>query len=325
MAIWNNQLNQVIVKRKLVVAVCGFGAWCGLARLVAADFEINNEAEFRKVIPAEAKVEALASGFLFVQGPVWVPADGGFLIFSDVPKNELKKYTKLGGVVPFRKPSNHAIGNTLDREGRLLSAESDGRRISITEKDGQVKTLVDQADGKKLNSPQDLMVKSDGTVWFSDPTYGLGTRPKEQEGNYVFRFDPKTGKTIPVIKDCEMPNGLCFSPDEKKLYVADAGEARRIRVFEIGPDGLPANGKVFAEIVTGVPAGMRCDAAGWLWTTAAEGVRIYTPGGELIGKVLLHYTPSNLAFGGADGKTLFITARKAFYSVRTAVTGAQRP
>jgi gluconolactonase len=290
-----------------------------------AEFDIKNEAEFRNCVPADAKVEKLAGDFNFVEGPTWVPADGGYLVFSDIPANQLKKWTKDGGVTTFRQPSNNANGNTTDLEGRLVTAEHSGRRISMTEKDGTVRTLVDQYDGKKFNSPNDVVVKSDGTVWFTDPPYGVPKgEKKEQEGNYVFQYDPKIKKTTVVVKDCDMPNGLCFSPDEKKLYIADSGKPRHIRVFQVEKDGLK-NGKVFCAIDKGGPDGIRCDARGRVWSSAGDGVHIFDANGSLLAKILAPESPANLCFGGQDGKTLFIIARKSLYAVQTSVTGAKQP
>jgi sugar lactone lactonase YvrE len=165
---------------------------------LAADFDVRNETEFKKIISTDAKVEKLADGFGFTEGPVWTPLDGGCLIFSDIPKNQLKKWTRAGGVTTFREPSHNANGNTLDQKGRLVSAEHSARRISVTEKEGTVKTLVESSDGKKFNSPNDVVVRSDGTVWFTDPPYGLPKdEKKEQEGNYVYRFDPASGRRRP--------------------------------------------------------------------------------------------------------------------------------
>jgi gluconolactonase len=295
------------------------------ARLVASDFDVRNEAEFKKIIPAEAKVERLATGMGFLEGPVWNPADGGYLIFSDIPNNELKKWTKKEGVTTFRKPSSNANGNTIDISGQLMTAEHSGRRISFTTTSGAVKTIVDQYNGKKLNSPNDVVVTSDGVIWFTDPDYGLGQNPKEQEGNYVFRFDPMTGKTTAVVKDFEKPNGLCFSPDESKLYIADSGKPRHIRVFEIRKDGTLANGRIFATIDQGGPDGIRCDAEGRVWSSSGNGAQVFAPDGSLIVKINLPESGANLCFGGADGRTLFVTARKSLYAVPTLVNGARRP
>lgn len=294
--------------------------------LAAADFDVRDEAQFKKIIPADTKVEKLADGFGFTEGPVWNPADGGFLIFSDIPKNQLKKWTRPGGISTFREPSRNINGNTLDRAGRLVSAEHTGRQISVTEKDGTVKTLVDAYDGKKFSSPNDLVVKSDGTVWFTDPPYGLPKgEKKEQDGNYVYRFDPATKKTTIVANDFDMPNGLCFSPDEKKLYIADSGKPHHIRVFEVKPSGMLSNEKLFCVIDKGGPDGIRCDADGRVWSSSGAGADIFGVDGSLIAKINLPKGGANLCFGGADGRTLFITAREGLYAVPTLVTGAKRP
>ena len=296
-----------------------------ISRAMAADFEVKNEAEFKKIIPADAKVERLATGMGFIEGPVWHSADGGYLIFSDIPNNELKKWTKAGGVTTFRKPSGNANGNTIDISGQLMTAEHSGRRISLTTTSGEAKTIVDQHDGKKLNSPNDVVVTSEGVIWFTDPDYGLGSNPKEQAGNYVYRFDPVRGKTTAVATDFDKPNGLCFSPDETKLYIADSGKPRHIRVFEVQKNGMLANGKVFAAIDQGGPDGIRCDADGRVWSSSGNGAQVFAPDGSLIVKINLPESGANLCFGGKDGRLLFVTARKSLYSAPTLVTGAKRP
>lgn len=287
-------------------------------------FLIKNEAEFRKCVATDARVEKLAGNMGFTEGPAWHP--DGFLVYSDIPNNELKKWTKAGGLTTFRKPSQNVNGNTIDLQGRLVSAEHSGRRVSVTEKDGTVKAIVTEFDGKKFNSPNDVVVKSDGTFWFTDPPYGLPRgETKEQEGHYVFRHDPKSKKTTVVIKDSNMPNGLVFSPDEKKLYVADSGTPKHIRSFDVNADGTLGEGQVFSKIDKGGPDGIRCDADGRVWSSAGDGVHIFAPDGSLIGKILTPEGPANLGFGGADGKTLFITARKSLYSIRVLVGAAKRP
>jgi gluconolactonase len=293
--------------------------------LNAAEFDIRDEAEFGKVMAANAKVEKLAGDMGFLEGPVWNPADGGYLVFSDIPNNELKKWAQPAGVGTFRKPSNNANGNALDLEGRLTTAEHSGRRVSVTEKDGTVRTVVDAFEGKKFNSPNDVVVKSDGTYWFTDPDYGLGNNPKEQTGNYVYRFDPRTKSITAVVKDFDKPNGLCFSPDEKKLYIADSGKPKHIRVFEVQSGGTLDSGRVFCTIDKGGPDGIRCDNAGRIWSSAGDGVQVFAPDGKLIGKILVPESPANLCFGGPGGKTLYITARKSLYAISTSVTAAKRP
>jgi gluconolactonase len=294
-----------------------------LALAGAADFEVKDEAEFKKLFPANAKVERLATGFQFVEGPQWMA--GGFLVFSDIPADELKRWDPKGGAQTFRKPSQQANGNTLDREGRLMSAEHGGRRISRTEKDGTVVTVVDSFEGKKLSSPNDVVVKSDGTIWFTDPDYGLAGRPKETPGNYVYRFDPASKSLTAFAKDFDKPNGLCFSPDESKLYVADSGKPRHIRVFNVARDGAVTGGDVFVAIDKGGPDGIRCDQSGRVWSSSGDGAQVFAADGKLLVRILLPEAAANLAFGGPKGQTLYLTARKSLYSVETRVTQARRP
>lgn len=290
----------------------------------AAAFEVRNEAEFKKIFAEDAKVTRLADGFGFTEGPVWISRDGGFLVFSDIRKNQLNKWTAKEGITTFREPSRNANGNTLDRQGRLITAEHSGRRLSLTEHDGRVVTIVDRFDGKKLNSPNDVVVKSDGTIWFTDPPYGLSKiEDKEQAGNYVFRHDPATGATTVLVQDFDMPNGLCFSPDEKHLYVADSGKPHHIRVFDVTPDGSVNNGRVFAVIEKGVPDGIRCDSSGRIWSSSGNGADVFAPDGSLIVKINLPKAGANLCFGGKDGTTLFITARDGLYAVETKAKGAR--
>lgn len=299
------------------------------AHLPAADFDIRNEAEFKKCVPSGAKVEKLASGMGFLEGPQWVPSSGGdYLVFSDIPNNELKKWTAAGGVTTFRQPSHNSNGNSLDRQGRLVTAEHSGRRVSVTEKDGAVKTVVDAFEGRKLNSPNDLAVKSDGTFWFTDPDYGLKNKPgskdkdgKEQPGNYLYRFDPRSRQIAALVKDFDKPNGICFSPDERRLFVADSGQPKHIRVFDVKSDGTLGGGTVFCQIDNGVPDGIRCDSEGRIWSSAGDGVHIFAPDGSLVGKILVPESPANLCFGGKDLKTLFITARKSLYKIDVTAKG----
>lgn len=288
---------------------------------LAADFEIKNEAEFKKMFPPDAKVERLATGFQFVEGPWWMP--GGFLVFSDIPANELKKWTPEG-VTTFRSPSGNANGNTADVQGRLVTAEHGGRRISRTEKDGTVVTVVDSFEGKKLNSPNDVVVKSDGTIWFTDPDYGLAGRPKEQAANNVFRYDEKTKQITAVATDFDKPNGLCFGPGERKLYIADSGKPRHIRVFDVKADGMLGGGAVFAAIDKGGPDGIRCDAQGRVWSSSGDGAQVFGADGQLLVRILLPEAGANLTFGGKKGQTLFVTARKSLYAVETKVMNAKR-
>jgi gluconolactonase len=301
------------MKKLLILGILCVSAFVS----TAVNFDIRNEAEFRKCIPADATLKKIAGDFKFTEGPVWVPEKGGYLIFSDIPANHLVKWDSKDGATIFREDSHNSNGNTIDRKNRLLTAEHSGRRVSLTEKNGEIKTVVSEYDGKKFNSPNDVVVKSDGTIWFTDPDYGLGNNKKELPGNFVYRFDPKTKKLVTVAEDFKMPNGLCFSPDEKKLYIADSGKPHHIRVFDVQKDGTLANGKIFCVIDNGVPDGIRCDKKGRIWSSAGDGVHIFAPDGSLIGKILVPETPANLCFGGKDGKTVFITARTSLYAIET--------
>ena len=293
----------------------------------AADFDVRDSTAFTRLVPNGARVTKLAGDLGFTEGPAWVPADDGFLVFSDIPNNRLHRWTAADGLGVFREPSRNANGNTVDREGRLLTAEHSGRRISRLERDGSVATLVDAFEGKKLNSPNDVVVKSDGTIWFTDPDYGLPNSPdrkgkvgKEQPGNYVYRFDSRAKTLTSVARDFDKPNGLVFSPDERRLYVADSGVPRHIRVFDVGSKGNLTGGSVFCRIDLGAPDGIRVDNLGNVWSSAGDGVQIFSPSGKLVGKILTPEAPANLCFGGRDGRTLFLTARKSLYAIETLVT-----
>lgn len=277
------------------------------------------------LVPENAVLRKLATGMQFVEGPVWFDdTAGGFLVFSDIPGNALKRWRAQDGVTTFRAPSYNANGNTRDRAGRLITCEHGSRRVTCTEKDGTVRVLAERFEGKRLNSPNDAVVKSDGSLWFTDPPYGLANKSlKELDKNYVFRRAPDGIALTVVARDFDMPNGLCFSPDESKLYIADSGAPHHIRVFDVHPDGSLANGRVFCVIAPGVPDGIRCDRAGNLWSTAGDGVHVFAPNGALIGKIPVPETPANLCFGGRAGTTLFITARTSLYALEVTANGTR--
>ncbi len=286
-------------------------------------FEVYDKA-FGKILEGDSRPVEIASGFQFTEGPVWI-ARREALVFSDIPADEMKLWTPGGGVESFRKPSGNANGNTLDREGRLLTCEHGNRRLSRTEADGRVVTLADSFEGKRLNSPNDVVVKSDGSVWFTDPPYGIRAEQIEQPCNYLFRLDPLSGELTTVADDFDRPNGLCFSPDEKWLYVADSSGRHHIRIFEVGEDNTLRGGQVFATIEPGVPDGMRVDMAGRLYSTAGDGVWVINAEGYLLGKILLPQTPANCTFGGPGRRTLYITARHSVYAIQLNTVGAQQP
>jgi gluconolactonase len=302
---------------------------------MSGDFEVVDE-RFRYMMQGNAWVEKLHGGMLWAEGPVWF-ADGQYLLWSDIPNNVILQYAEGLGVRVWRHPSHNTNSHTRDREGRLVSCEHGGRRVSRTEHDGSYTVLVDRYKGKRLNSPNDVVVKSDGTIWFTDPPYGIlsdyeGKKTKSAIGaNYVYRFDPRTKSLTVVADDFDKPNGIAFSPDEKKLYVADTGGshdpdgAHHIRVFDVIDGRKLARGRVFAEISPGLADGFRLDTDGNVWTSAGDGVHCFSPRGELLGKILVPEVVSNVCFGGPKRNRLFITATTSLYAAYVCQVGAQRP
>ncbi len=246
------------------------------------------------------------------------------------------RWSEGGGLSVFRRDSDFENGHTRDREGRLLSCAHRGRRIHRTELDGSITSLVERYEGKRLNSPNDIVVKSDGTVWFSDPHYGIqtdyegGKQEAELPAN-VYRFDPRDGSLRVVADDFQGPNGLCFSPDETRLYIVETGlqfaaePVQHIRVFDVGDDGRLSGGRVFCTIDPGNADGIRCDEDGNLWSSAGDGVHCLDPGGELLGKILVPSTVANFTFGGRNRSRLFLCASHTVYAIYTNVRGASRP
>lgn len=288
-------------------------------------FQIHDP-RFQQMIIQSAALEELYSGCRWAEGPVWF-ADHNLLIFSDIPNQRMLRYVPGQGVSVFREPSNFVNGNTRDREGRLVSCEHGGRRVTRTEVDGRITVLADRFEGRRLNSPNDVVVKSDGTVWFTDPTYGIRSNYEgfqaepEQASRNVFRLDPATGTLTSVIDDFGQPNGLAFSPDETKLYVADSAISHDpsaepiIRVFDVVDGAKLANGRIFCRLDAGLPDGFRLDTRGNLWTSAGDGVHCFAPDGTLLGKILVPQTVANLTFGGPRRNRLFITATRSLYAV----------
>jgi gluconolactonase len=295
-------------------------------------YDIRDE-RFRQYIVGNAGLEELYSGCRWAEGPVWF-ADMDCLLWSDIPNQRILRWVPDGHVSVFRQPSNFTNGNTRDRQGRLVSCEHGGRRVTRTEIDGSITVLADSYNGKRLNSPNDVVVRSDDTIWFTDPTYGIlsdyegyKAEPEQQTRN-VYRLDPATGEITIVVDDFGQPNGLAFSPDEAKLYVADSSSShditrpRHIRVFDVVDGKTLANGREFCALDNGLPDGFRLDTLGNVWTSAADGVHCFSPEGKLLGKVLVPQTVANVTFGGPRKNRLFITATKSLYSVYVAVTGA---
>jgi len=291
-----------------------------LAAALPAQATFHAEAG-KKLLPADVAIERVAGGYRFLEGPVW-RADTQELVFSDMPANQWHVWSaSAGGCKPW-KASAGANGNTLDLQGLVISCQHGARNVVRHQADGSMEVLVDAFDGKPLNSPNDVVVRGDGTIWFTDPTYGLGQRERQQPGNFVYRFDPAQKRATVVQRDFEMPNGLCFSPDQQILYVADSGKPDRVGVFAVRGDGTLGAATVW---LAGGADGIRCDAQGNLWTAARDGVRCYSPDGEHLLTLALPEKPANLAFGGAKRDQLFVTARTTLYRVQTAVAGAPVP
>ena len=254
-------------------------------------------------------------------------------MWSDVPNNRMLKWTEKGGTRIFRSPSQFANGNYRDLQGRLVTCEHLGRRISRTEPDGNVITLVSHLDGKRLNSPNDVTVKSDGTIWFSDPNYGIMSNdegymaPSEVGSNNVYRFDPVTGELSVVADDFEKPNGLAFSPGADRLYVSDTSRSHdpngkhHIRVFDVVDDRFLKNGRVFAVIEPGIADGFRVDTHGNVFTSAGDGIHVYSGAGRRLGKIFVPEAVANCAFGGLRKNRLFITATSSVYAIDLNTTG----
>jgi gluconolactonase len=274
-------------------------------------------------IVVEGTIEKLAGGFQFTEGPIWVPE--GYLLFSDIPASTIHKWTPgIPGTEVFRTPSSPTNGLTLDREGRLLVCEL-ACRISRTEANGDVVTLAERYKGKRLNSPNDIVCKSDGGVYFTDPAYGLRRTglPKELEFNGVFRIELDGDLTL-LDDTFEGPNGLAFSPDESVLYVDDSARGH-IRAFDVEADGTISNGRLFAElkgVEEGVPDGIKVDIQGNIYCTGPGGIWVLDEIGENLGRIRFPETPANLAWGDDDLKTMYVTARTGIYRVRTQISGA---
>lgn len=303
--------------------------------MLGDDFE-HIDKRFRDLTVPIAAVEKLYDGCRWAEGPVWF-ADGGYLVWSDIPNNRLLRWTPEKGVDVFNANSNYTNGNTRDRQGRLVSCQHGGRRVIRTEPDGSTTIIADEFNGKPLNSPNDVVVKSDGSIWFTDPNYGIMSNYEgykadmEQDGCFVYRVSADLREISIVANDFVKPNGLAFSPDEKILYVADSGFSHdpqaphHIRALDISNDGQLSNSRVFAEVSPGLPDGFRLDTKGNIWTSAADGVHCYAPDGTLLGKIKVPEVVANLTFGGPRRNRLFITGTTSLYSVFVSATGVQTP
>jgi gluconolactonase len=300
----------------------------------ADHYEIFDK-RFARLFNGDAHVDKLFTGCRWAEGPVYFAA-GRYLVWSDIPNDRMLRYDETDGSVSvFRQPAGNSNGNTTDRQGRLVTCEHGGRRVSRTEHDGSITMLADKWRGKRLNSPNDVVVKSDGSIWFTDPAYGIDT---DYEGNkaeseigacHVYRIDAKSGEVEAVITDMVRPNGIAFSPDEKLLYVVDTGRTHgpqnpaHMRVFKVSDNGKLSGGEVFADCTQGLFDGFRLDTEGRIWTSAADGIHCYEPDGTLIGKVKVPEVVANCAWGGPKRNMLYICGTTSLYSVRLMVNGVK--
>jgi gluconolactonase len=283
---------------------------------------------FSRLIIGHAKLEKLYTGTRWAEGPVYVPAARS-LLWSDIPRDSLMRFDETDGSVSvFEHPCGYQNGHTLDDLGRVIACEHGGRRVSRLEPDGRWITLADRFEGRRLNSPNDVVQKRDGSIWFTDPTYGIDSHyeghaaESEIGASNVYRIDPVTREVTAVITDMVRPNGLAFSPDESLLYVADTGVShvpthpRQIATYAVRPDGRSVTPHaVFATLQSGLYDGFRVDREGHVWTSAGDGVSIYAPDGVLIGRIPVGESVSNLTFGGPKRNRLYITAQTSLYSI----------
>jgi gluconolactonase len=289
---------------------------------------------FKKCFAGHVRVDRLWTGARWSEGPAWFAA-GRYLVWSDIPNNRMMRFVEPSGEVSlFRERSNNSNGNSVDNQGRLVTCEHLTRRVTRTEIDGSITVLADKWNGKRFNSPNDLVVKSDDSIWFTDPAYGIDTdyegdqAPEEIGGCHVYRLDPKTGAVDAVVTDAVRPNGIAFSPDEKFLYLADTGATHKengpkhIRKFAVQGARL-SGGEVFAESTSGLFDGFRVDTTGRIWTSTAEGVHVYDPDGTLIGKILIPELVANVTFGGTKLNRLFICGTTSLYSMYVTARGSK--
>ncbi|WDR01302.1 SMP-30/gluconolactonase/LRE family protein [Devosia algicola] len=302
-------------------------------QLEGTRYEIIDQ-RFAALIAAHIYIERLWTGARWSEGPAWFAA-GRYLIWSDIPNNRMLRWDETNDVVSvFRTPANNSNGNTVDGQGRLVSCEQLTRRLTRTNHDGTVTVLADSFDGKKLNSPNDVVCHSDGSIWFTDPTYGIitdyeGSISESEIGrSNLYRIDPNTGVVNKLADDFVQPNGLAFSPDEQALYVADSGASHQkngpahIRRFIVNSDGRLTGGDVFATCDAGFFDGFRIDQDGRIWTSAFDGVHCFDPDGTLLGKIILPERVGNLTFGGEKRNRLFICGTSSLYSVFLMTRGA---
>ncbi len=299
-------------------------------------FEVYDN-RFLALLRPDSKLEQIFWGSKWAEGPVYFVEDDS-LLFSDIPGNRILRWTPKDGYSVFRQPANFTNGHTRDLQGRLVSCEHGGRRVTRTEADGSVVVLVDNNyRGKRFNSPNDLVVKSDGTIWFTDPPYGIMQPAEgyhglsEVGGNYVYRFDPETKDVSIVADDLEKPNGLAFSPDERIMYIADSAGSHdqfakhEVRAYDVIDGTRLVNSRVFATISPGVPDGFRLDVNGYLYISSHDSIQVYSAGGDLLGKIMVPEIIANCTFGGPNKDRLFIAASSSVYVITLNTQGIQKP
>lgn len=290
------------------------------------NLEIRDD-RFRKIVAGDAELERLATGFLFTEGPAWHPYEK-HLIFSDMPGDHMRRWSAGAGITSFRRPSNKANGNTYDRSGRLVTCEHATSRLTRTRADGTIEVLATRFDGKELNSPNDVVVKSDGSIWFSDPIYGRMEYygiPREPQLTFrgVYRLSADGRALAVVANDFGQPNGLCFSLDERRLFVNDT-ERKHIRVFDVIGGAKIENGRVWAETTgagEGAPDGMKIDSAGNLFCCGPGGVHVFDERANCLGVIRLPQVAANFTWGDDDLCSLFVTASDSLYRVRVRIAG----
>lgn len=285
---------------------------------------VSRSPVFNGLFPERAKVEKVATGFQFTEGPVWWGEERA-LYFSDIPANRIFKLTPNGRLTIVRHPSGNSNGLTRDREGRLIACEHGNRRVSRTEKEGTITVMADLFRGKKLNSPNDVVVKSDGCIYFTDPPYGIKPDQQEQPIQGVYRLSPDARDLSVVADNFEKPNGLAFSPDEKRLYINDSSR-RHIRIFDVAGDGSLLNDRIFHDMDVkepGSPDGMKVDLSGRLYCAGPGGVWVFDAEGRHLGTVRTPEKPSNCAWGDEDWRSLYITARSSVYKIRLTSPGVK--
>lgn len=300
------------------------------------------DSRFAKYKIGNAAIERLWTGARWAEGPVWF-GDGRYLLWSDIPNNRMLRWTEeTGAVSVFRQPANNSNGNTRDKQGRLITCEHGTRRVTRTDHDGTITVLMDSFQGKRLNAPNDVVVHQDGHVWFTDPGYGIllnyeGNRAEFELPTNVYRLNPDTGEAAVVVDELEKPNGLCFSPDYSLLYLVDTGVShkpdhpRHIRVYDVVDGTRLTNGRMFCDMTPAIADGIRCDIDGNLWVGAGwagdgyDGVHIFAPDGDLIGKIHLPEICANLCFGGVKRNRLFMAGSQSLYSLYVETQGAHVP